>query len=108
MHQVRDTPLQNQHQVIINHTDQVQHITEVRVREVLREVTERLPLQQNQVTVPAVLLREVAGAAIEAVGAVAGVVVHHSPEVREAREVRGVRVAEAAVAVQDHLREEDN
>ena len=99
-------PLQNQHRAIINLTDQVQHITEVRVKAVPLEVTEHRPLQKNQVTAPA-LHREAAEAVTEAVEAAAEVVAHRTPEVREVQEALAVRAAEA-VAVQDHLRAEDN
>ena len=101
---VQNTPVQNQHQVIINHTEQVQHTTGVRVAEVLREVTEHLPLQQNQV-IARVLLREVAVAVTEVVEAVAEAAVRRTREVLlAAQEVR----AAAVVEVQDHHQEEDN
>lgn len=103
---VQDTPLQNQHRAITKHTDQVQHTTGVRVAEVLREVTEHLPLLQSQV-IAQVHLREVAVAVTEAVEAVAEVAVHHTPEVRVVQEVLVVLVAEV-VEVQVHRQEEDN
>lgn len=107
---VQNTPLQNQHQLIINHTGQVQHTTRVRVAEALREAIEHLPLLQSQV-IAQVLLREVAVAATEAVEAVAEAADLRTQVVRVAQEVQVVRAAAAAAAavvVQDHLRAEDN
>ena len=102
--QVRGMPAQKQHQAIINRTEQVQHITEVQVVEVLREVTEHPLLQQNQ-AIATVLLRE-AAAATEAVEVAAEVVVRHTPEVPEVPEVL---VAQVEVHDQVHHHQvEDN
>ena len=103
--QVRGMPAQKQHQAIINRTEQVQHITEVRVVEVLREVTEHPLLQQNQ-AIATVLLREVVAAATEVVEVAAEVVVRHTPE---APEVPEVLVAQVEVHDQVHHHQvEDN
>ncbi len=104
----QNTPLQKQHQVIINHTEQVQLTTEVRVVAVLREATEHRPLLQSQVIV---LLRKVAVAATEAVEVVAEAAAPRIREVLVAQEVpvvRVVRAAEVVVEVHGHLRAEDN
>lgn len=103
--------LQNQLQLTISPTEQVQLITEVRVLEVLQEVTEH-HLQQNQATLQAlqevvVALQEVADHLIQA----------EVPVDREAREVllvQGVLVVQevlVAPEVQaDHVlhQEDDN
>ena len=102
---VQDTPLQNQHQVTINHTGQVRHTTEVLAAQVLREVTEHLPLLQSQVIVQ-VLLREVAATKVAEVAAEA--VALRTQEVQVVQEVQVAQAAEVVVVVPDHLLEEDN
>ena len=92
-------PVQNQHRATINRTEQVQHITEVRVVEVLREVTGHPLLQQNQAIAP-VLLREAVAAEV---------VVHHTPEALEVLEVPVVLpVVQVEVHAQVHHQVEDN
>jgi predicted dinucleotide-binding enzyme len=81
---------QNQLPVTIKPTDQVLHITEVRVKVVRREHTERRLHQKNQVAIQAVRHHGAAAAAEVVVLLIPAV--HEVREVPAAHEVRAVQV----------------